>query len=67
VTYDVDITIEYVVTARFVYRGVSVQLKTGPVEDREAARIALLDLVAEAQRGIDDAAEKAEANRQAGV
>ena len=66
-TYDIDVTIEYIVTARFVYRGVSVQLKTGPVADREAARIVLMELVAEATRGIDDAASKAEADRQAGI
>jgi hypothetical protein len=66
-THDVDVTIEYILTARFIYRGVSVQLKTGPVENYEAARIVLVELVGEAKRGIDDAAEKAEADRQAGL
>jgi hypothetical protein len=64
---DISVTIEYNLTARFVYKGVSVQLKTGPVTDYESAKIDLLDLVKEAKRGIDDAAAKAEVDRQAGI
>jgi hypothetical protein len=58
---DISVTIEYSLTAKFVYKGVSVQLKTGPVADYESAKIGLLELVNEAKRGIDDAAAKAEA------
>jgi hypothetical protein len=63
---DADVTIEVVLTAKVVYRGVRVEAKTGPT-DYESARAALLDIISEAKKGIDRAAEKAEADRKAGV
>ena len=66
-TKDLDVTIEYILTAKFLYRDVKVELKTGPVEDYESAKTVLLELVREAKRGIDDAAQKAEADRATGV
>ena len=66
-THNVEIEIEYVITAKFVYRGVSVQVKTQAIKGYDSARSQLVAFVAEAKRGIDDAAEKAEADRQAGI
>lgn len=66
-THDVDINIEVVLTARLVYRGVTVEVKTEPTGDYESAEAKLLKLMHDTKRAIDYAAEKAEADREAGI
>jgi len=66
-TQDIEITIEVTLTARVLYRGVTVEVKTEPTSDYESARVKLIKLMRDTKRAIDYAAEKGEADRQAGI